>query len=231
MNSSPKILQCRSRIKNSTPRWTTITEYLLACRVEVRIKTPTTQIHSTRWSLNDLQEIGHHPKKKKSNQKSLSFLWVHLQLAQRCFGYCRIIHCVRYSNSNHGLEACNRWKASSFWKTNSWFTPTISKENGYRYRQCFFWIFTTLWQPKCTCFYIELKNLAHHRTSTGQLLTWSPELPTFATCTTHISAQFTMRWFPSTYLLTSRAGTIYLLQRNAQMTAMQKKMSMHNGAK
>ena len=33
------------------------------------------------------------------------------------------------------------------------------------------------------------------------------------------------------YLLTSRAGTIYLLQRNAQMTAMQKKMSMHNGAK
>ena len=72
-----------------------------------------------------------------------------------------------------------------------------------------FWIFTTLWQPKCTCFYIELKNLAHHRTSTGQLLTWSPELPTFATCTTHISAQFTMRWFPSTYLLVEQGPFIY----------------------
>ena len=90
---------------------------------------------------------------------------------------------------------------------------------------------TVLWKPKCTCLHIELKNVAHHRTSTGLPLTLSPVLPTFATCTTHISAQFTMRWFPSTYLLTSRAGTIYLLQRNAQMTAMQKKMSTHNGAK
>ena len=70
------------------------------------------------------------------------------------------------------------------------------------------------------------KNVAHQRTSTGLPLTLSPVLPTFATCTTHISAQFTMRWFPSTYLLTSRAGTIYLLQRNAQMTAMQKKRSL-----